>query len=360
MFPVEQRCALPICRKEFGIVRYCVRMTRGKKIALWVALLALLLGSVTIVIFLYFPHRKPLQLRGAVLIEDADPRKRLPIADVNVTVITDAGVVTARSDASGFFTLQLPVSVRRGRAITLQVAHRDYKPGQLHAYVADKLYIIQMATSARSTAPPANQPVTTVANLRVRYSIKNTTDVNIGSAAQTFEVQNTGNVPCKGQSPCSPDGQWKAGIGSFSLDAGSGNEFRNARVSCIAGPCPFTRIEHDGFSRGGQTITVSARDWSDTATFLVEAEVFHPMVSEIVHESHPLIFGRVLNFTLPPSAEGVCLKADVAGQSIIFPLGPKLFLSWANCNASGTGNQARVYRCELKPQYQFPVTSGEE
>jgi hypothetical protein len=153
---------------------------------------------------------------------------------------------------------------------------------------------------------------------------------------------------------------WKAAIGSASLDAEAGNEFRNARVSCIAGPCPFTRIEKDGFSKGGQRITASARGWSDTATFLLEAEVFHPMVSEIVHESHPVIFGRALNFTLPATAEGVCIQADVAGETIIFPLGPALFLSWANCDAAVNRDQTKVYRCELKDEYQFPVTSREE
>ena len=329
-------------------------MTRGKKIALGVGLLALLLGGVTPVLMLYFPYHKALQLRGAVLTEDADPGKRVPIADVNVSAAIGAVVVNGKSDPSGFFLLQLPVTVRRGRSITFRFTHNNYTPRETQDFVTDKLYVVQMAPITRSTQAPANQPAITVTNLRVRYSIKNLTAANIGSAAKTFEVQNTGNVPCKGQPPCSPDGLWKASIGSLSLDAGATNEFRNARVSCIAGPCAFTRIEHDGFSRGGQQITVSARDWSDTATFLVEAEVFHPMVSEIVHESHPLIFGRALSFTLPSSAEGVCLMADVSGESIIFPLGPNLFLSWATCNAAGIGNQPKTYRCELKPQYKFP------
>src|SRR5438045_7766320 len=124
-------------------------------------------------------------------------------------------------------------------------------------------------------------------------------EVNIGSVVQVFQIENKGNVPCNGQDPCSPDGKWKAAIGGASLDAGAGNEFRNARVSCIAGPCPFTKIENDGFSRDTQKISASVRVWSDTATFLLEAEVFHPMVTDIVHESHPVIFGRALNFTLP-------------------------------------------------------------
>ena len=230
----------------------------------------------------------------------------------------------------------------------------------LQEYVADKLYIAQMVPLAQRIPTPATRPATTVANVRVRYSIKAMTKVNIGSAVKTFQIQNTGNVPCKCQDQCSPDGEWKAAVGAASLDAGAGNEFQNARVSCIAGPCPFTRIEKDGFSRGGQKITASARDWSDTTTFLLEAEVFHPMVSEIVHESHPVIFGRALNFTLPATAEGVCIQADVAGETIIFPLGPTLFLSWANCDATGNRDQTKVYRCELKPEYQFPLASREQ
>ena len=98
---------------------------------------------------------------------------------------------------------------------------------------------------------------------------------------------------------------------------------------------------------------VSARDWSDTATFLLEAEVFHPMVSQTVHESYPVIFGDGLNFTLPAAAEGVSLEADFEGQTVIFPLGPTVLLSWADCNARANSDQTRVYRCQLKSGYQF-------
>ena len=98
---------------------------------------------------------------------------------------------------------------------------------------------------------------------------------------------------------------------------------------------------------------VTARDWSDTAIFLVEAEVFHPMASQVVHQTYPVIFGQGLNFTVPYAAEGVNMQADMDGQPIIFPLGPSLFLSWANCNARVNPDQTRVYRCELKPGYRF-------
>src|SRR5205807_6307310 len=121
-----------------------------------------------------------------------------------------------------------------------------------------------------------------VAHVRVRYTVKALTEVNVGSAVRTFEVENKGNVPCQGRAPCSPDGKWKASTGTATLDAGVGNEFRNARASCIAGPCPFTRIDTSALENDGRTITVSATSWSDTATFLVEAEVVHPMVSDVV------------------------------------------------------------------------------
>ena len=343
-------------RKIFVI---SVGMTKKNKILLWLVSLAALAAVVT-PLAVHFSRRKPLWLKGAIVVQNADPSKEVPIANVDITVNSGAGIVKAKSDSSGFFTLQLPISVRRGRMIALQAHHPDYKPLTLSDYVADKLYIVQMVPTVQSVSAPANRPTTTVANLRVRYSIKATTTVNIGSAVKTYEVQNKGNVPCKGQNPCSPDGLWKAAIGSISLDAGTGNEFRNARVSCIAGPCPFTRIERDGFTRGGENISASLRVWSDTATFLLEAEVFHPMATDIVHESHPVIFGRTLSFTLPASAEGVCLQADLAGETVIFPLGPALFLSWAKCDARTTGDQTKAYRCELKPEYQFPATSTDQ
>jgi hypothetical protein len=201
--------------------------------------------------------------------------------------------------------------------------------------------------------PVPKQPQTIVSNIRVRYSVKSTAEANIGSAVKTFEVVNTGNVPCNGHLPCSPDGKWKATVGETALDAGEGDEFRNARVSCIAGPCPFTRIEFQNLSHGGRTLNVAARNWSDTATFLIEAEVVHPMVSDIVRESYPVIFGPSVNFSLPGSAEGLSIRADINADPIVFPLGPDLHLSWASCHVRVDKDGSRTYRCELKSGYAF-------
>ena len=180
-----------------------------------------------------------------------------------------------------------------------------------------------------------------------------TAQENIGTGAKTFQIPNTGNIPCNKSRPCSPDGNWKAAVASESLDAGEGSEFRNARVSCIAGPCPFTRIDSDGFSQGGRHIKVTVRNWSDTTTFLLQAEVFHHQINNVVRVAYPVILGTSLNFTLPPSAEGPSIEADVNGENIVFPLGPNPVLSWADCNVSVDKNQAKLYRCDLKSDYRF-------
>ena len=326
---------------------------RTKKTLAWMFAAALLLGGVAVLV-IQIRHRKPLVLRGAVTVKNTDTRKEVPIADVEVSVTNDIPVSATKTDASGFFSITLPWRIRRGHSITLKFHHPDYLPLDQRDFVGDQLYVTHLTPRPRPPMTGARGPETTVGNLKVRYSIKNFTVISVGSAVKTFQVENRGNIPCRGQHPCSPDGKWKAAISSASLDAGPGNEFRNARVSCIAGPCPFTRIQDDGLAEGGQTITVSARDWSDTATFLMEAEVFHPMETSIVHESYPVIFGPTLNFTLPADAEGICIESDLNGERIVFPLGPNLFLSWASCNARVNPDQTKVYRCELKPGFRFP------
>ena len=329
-------------------------MTGRRKTVIWGVSAVLVAAIVSAAVFVVRArNRKPIVLRGAVMVQSSDPRKELPIADVEITAAPGLADAPVKSDSSGFFALRLRKGVKKDEPVVLQFRHPDYRPLDLGDLAGNKLYIARLAALSKEEQAAENGPAVNVGNVRVRYSIKGMQDVNIGSAVKTFQVENTGNVPCKGQGPCSPDGKWKAGIASASLDAGPGNEFRDARVSCIAGPCPFTKIESDDFSKGGQMISVGARCWSDTTTFLLEAEVFHKMASEVVHESYPVIFGRALNFTVPMGAEGISIEADITRETIIFPLGPALFLSWANCNARTNRDQTSVYRCELKPGYRF-------
>jgi hypothetical protein len=120
----------------------------------------------------------------------------------------------------------------------------------------------------------------------------------------------------------------------------------------VGGPCPFTQVKSD-LSTESQKKTVTVLNWSDTASFLVEAEVIHLMVTDATRNFYPFVVGSTLTFALPTTAEGLCIEADVNGQQIVFPLGPDLILAWAACSVEPASDHNRTYRCTLKPGYQF-------
>jgi hypothetical protein len=304
--------------------------------------------------------RQSMPIEGAVVQRDADTKKEVPLADVAITATDGVTTATTRSEASGYFKLVLEKGVLSGTPVMLSFRHPSYEPldmnvqtGRLETPV--ELYIAAMVPIPPRTAAPSSRPETLVSNIRVRYTLNSRTETNVGSAVKTFQVVNTGNVPCNHQAPCSPDGKWKAASASESLDAGADNTFSNVRASCIAGPCPFTRIDSSGFIHGGRNITVSALNWSDTATFLMEAEVYRTAINSNVRQLYPVIFGRTLNFTLPPTQEGVSLEAEIDGSPMVFPLGPAINLSWATCTVRTDTEKEKttVYGCELKPGYRF-------
>ena len=329
-------------------------MTRESKILLWI-MVALGVAS-----FFLVRHLKGrmITLNGAVITQDQDPRKQLPIAGVEVTASDGESLAKATSDSSGLFSIKLRNRILRSRAVIFQFRHPEFQPLDLKVLVSNRIYLAAMTPLPRKQ-PAEDGPQQTIANAIVRYSIKTATEVTIGSSVRAFEAVNTGNVPCTAHLQCSPDGKWKASTANASLDAGEGNEFRNARASCIAGPCPFTKIDRSTLTKPGRMVRVSAMAWSDTATFLLEAEVVRPTISDVVRNSYPTIFGDTLNFTLPPAAEGLSIEADLNGEAVVFPLGPSLIVSWADCNARTNPDQTRVYRCELKPGYRWrnPGTS---
>ena len=292
-------------------------------------------------------------LRGAVVKENVDTTNQSPIADVAVSADDGSAVLESKSDFSGAFTLSLPPGSRRGQPISLTFRHPDYQPLTLKEVISDNLYVIRLAPLHGEAEAGLDEATVAVGNVLVRYSTETTTTDHVGSAVKVFQVANTGNVPCHRKPPCSPDGKWKAQVGAAALDAGEGNVFRNARVTCIAGPCPFTRVDTDAFSAGGHNIKVSVRNWSDTATFVLQADVARTQVGDIVRESAPVIFGRSMNFTLPAKAEGPSIEAEMNGSRIVFPLGPSPVLSWAECNVRVEKNQVKDYRCELKPGYRY-------
>lgn len=336
---------------------------RLNRLAIWTSIGIIAAGTVSL--FVVRSRRIDsirLTIQGAVLRRDTDPRKELPIAGVSVKATHGTTTVNAVSDASGYFRVSFPEVVWPGQTVLLDFRDPNFKPLELQQQIqfrSSGKRLIVAALEPNDSVPEAatrsQKAITKVANIRVRYTENSQTEENIGSAVQTFQVVNQGNVPCRRRQPCSPDGLWKASTASSTLDAGAGNEFRNVRASCIAGPCPFTRVDSSGFAQGGRTVVATAMDWSDTATFLFEAEVFHTTIVSNVRHLYPVIFGQALNFTLPPTQEGVSIEADLNGQPMVFPLGPDLYLSWANCTArtAADASGSAVYRCELKPGYQF-------
>jgi hypothetical protein len=311
------------------------------------------LGVVAVVLLVHFVSGSPAPIRGAVIMRNSDPSKELPIAGVEVTPSAGGAPLPAvRSDASGFFSVPVPKWLRPGLSIDLKFRHGDYQPLELRDATAGKLYVVRLSPAVRG-AGAGQGPTVRISDIVVKYSVNTTTEVNIGSAVRTFRAVNTGNVPCQGRRPCSPDGKWKAAVGSVTMDAGPNDRFYNVRASCIAGPCPFTRIETTELSDRGRKLEASAVTWSDTATFLVEAEVYKPVANDLVRQSYPVIFDRALTFILPAEAEGVSIEAELNGAPIVFPLGPALRLSWAACQTDVNKDQTKVYRCELKPGYRF-------
>jgi hypothetical protein len=324
-------------------------MQRRDKIVLAIAIAV----ALTATIYGLNRMRSIRSLSGAVLRDDHSPRNEFPIPNAQVTVGNDPAEGSARSNSTGYFQVKLRRGIRRGETLTLHLRHPDYRPLDMTAIAADRLYVIRL-TPAYSVPAPEGTPIA-VSDIRLRYAMKSRTTENVGSVVKVFEVPNTGDIPCDphGSGPCSPDGKWKAAIAGASLDAGEDNEFRDARVSCIAGPCPFTRIEKDSFSRGGQQIGVSVRNWSDTVSFVLEAEVMHTMSSDAILHSYPVIFNRTASFTLPPKAQGPSIEATVDRQEIVYPLGPKAMLSWANFEVQTEKDLTKLYRCVLKSGYQF-------
>lgn len=325
-------------------------LIRTRRIAIWAAV-AVTLGVVAAVLIVH-ARRASVTLTGVVLRQDPDPRKQLPIPNVKITATEGVRSAEGESDVSGLFHLRLPQEAWRKSLAMVTFRRSGYQPLDIEASLNGEIYVVRL-TPIAPPAPPAAMPQVLVKDVRVRYAERNTTPVEVGSAAKTFTVANTGDVPCERKPPCSPDGKWKASRGVITMDAGDQQQFENARVSCIAGPCPFTRIESGATLHPGRKITVSILNWSDTTTFLVEAEVTRSTPSDAIRQAYPAIYGRAMSFTLPATAEGPSVEADLGGVDLVFPLGPELLLSWAECSLQVGADQTKLYNCELKPGYEF-------
>jgi hypothetical protein len=328
-------------------------MTKTHKIAIWAAL-GVAVGALAGVITLKRSRFVEIRvLTGTVLTQDEDVNKQVPIPNAEIRMAGGPAESTSKSDSTGLFMVRLRSGIFPGRIITLQFRHVGYQPLDLRTRAGNQLYIVRMHPIPREARAKGETPVVGITNIRVRYTVPSTNIVNVGSTVKTFQVVNTGNVPCDQRGPCSPDGKWKAAIASASLEAGDDNEFQGVRVSCIAGPCAFTKIEADRFSTGGRKVSVSVRNWSDTVSFLIEGEVVHNTVNDMVRVTYPVIFAQAIDFTLAATAKGPSIEAEINKADIVYPLGPTLTLPWAKCSITVVGGGAKLYRCEITPGYRF-------
>src|SRR5579875_1836378 len=228
-------------------------------------LLAIILGATGLLagfLALLATHWRPrlITIQGAVIRKSSDPRKELAVSDALVTVSDGTTIASAQSDKSGYFKLVFREGIRLPPNAALIVRHAGYAPFVMNLPLTPrsnlrKLYVVKLRSLVSHSTSADRKHQTVVSNVLIRYTVNARTMTNIGTAVKTFEVMNKGNVPCRHQAPCSPDGFWKASRGSVVLKAGSGNVFRNVRVYCIAGPCSFTKIHYQHFNPHPKTIS---------------------------------------------------------------------------------------------------------
>ena len=118
-------------------------MTRSHKIEICIAISVAVLLAASALALIRWQRQKTILLRGAVLIEDPDPRKQQPIPGVVVSA-GELATADVTSDSSGFFALTLLKPIRRGNPIVLTFRHKQYRPLEVKEFVGDKLYVIDL------------------------------------------------------------------------------------------------------------------------------------------------------------------------------------------------------------------------
>ncbi len=333
-------------------------MSRSKKILLGIGF-AIIVAAVIAVSLLKThapPAAKPIVLTGVTLVENNDPKNQVPIAGADVSATRGTETVRTTSDSSGLWRITLPPQQASSQqpppSIRLSFKHSGYQPVDMAVYGSHRIFIARLTPIAELVNADSRKSDIVISNVRVRYSEKSTSTSNTGSLAEELQVPNQGGYPCSGAKTCSPDGKWKATERSFSIGA-QGNELRRTRLSCVAGPCPFSKVVTQDLVDQGRTMKITILNWSDTVTYLLEAEVVRTEVSDIIRQSYPAHLGDSMTFSLPNTAEGPSIEAELAKQDIVFPLGPFLKLSWAYCTEKPGQNDSKLYRCDLKPGYRF-------
>src|ERR1700692_3360661 len=90
-----------------GIITVFVRlkMKRRHKVELWVGMVAA--GTALFFLLPLTSKEHPTALTGVVIRQDADPRKQVPLAGVEITADDALAMRDSQSDSTGFFRLLL-------------------------------------------------------------------------------------------------------------------------------------------------------------------------------------------------------------------------------------------------------------
>ena len=164
-----------------------------------------------------FHAAQPLTIKGAIIVSSDDVNKRAPIPGVWISVEGDSENQHAFSSPTGFFELNLGKRVKSDQLLILQFRHPQYLPTDVTTLATDGLFVARLAPIAEFGATAPSVAPTVVSNIKVRYTVKTTTMLNVGSTLKIFHVVNVGSVPCAGHYPCSPDEKWQATVGSATL-----------------------------------------------------------------------------------------------------------------------------------------------
>lgn len=206
-------------------------------------------------------------MRGVVMRDEANPEKRYAIPGVRVMATNGVAPAPVLTGTNGMFELALNPAARNGQVIDLNFSHGEYQEKDETQVIAEDVpYVFYLWPKTYAGLRLKALPMPSWNLFPAAYAAPET-------LVTTFQVINRGSVRCNGRQPCSPDGKWKAQIKTASLAAGRGKRFLRGHADCIAGPCPWTKIEMDGFSKGGPAISVAVRNWSDTVTYKLWGEV---------------------------------------------------------------------------------------
>src|ERR1700751_882613 len=117
-------------------------MTRAHKIEIWIVVSVAVLTATTVGL-IYWQRQKPISLRGAVLMDNSDPRKQQPIAGDTI-IAGHLASSEAKSNSTGFFSLKLRKPVRKGHPVVLSFRASQYKPLDVTDIVANKIYVVHL------------------------------------------------------------------------------------------------------------------------------------------------------------------------------------------------------------------------